>query len=80
MVKDMAEIYKCKYLLPCGHCDKYNIICEVNKTIKSSIKSYCDCQHDWTNRCGITDTKANIEYSMYICSKCGDVKAEKFAI
>lgn len=84
-------VEECKYLLPCGLCDKTNEECEKHKQELQSLQSYLRskyhifadnkvCEHDWVNRCGITDTKANIEYSMYTCSKCGDVKAEKFAI
>lgn len=53
----------CKYLLPCGDCDKYNIKCRANKE---------ECDHDWTLWSTLHSGFTNINNTkIYICRKCG---------
>lgn len=56
----------CKYILPCGRCDKLGAPCDANKV----------CNHNWIS-CGettITTKSTTIPIGCYeylLCEKCG---------
>lgn len=63
----MTELKKCKYLLPCGYCDKYDMPCKTKK-----------CKHHWMLVREYYDAN-NYKYIYeYVCDKCGETnRAEK---
>ena len=65
-----AQIDRCKYLLPCGICDKNNKPCSYNEPIVAY-----KCKHEFVFEKSIGDE----EYSTttYRCWKCGSVKIDK---
>ena len=64
------KIDRCKYLLPCGMCDKTNKPCSENKPIVAY-----KCEHEFVFEKSI----GTEEYSTttYRCWKCGSVKNDK---
>lgn len=69
----MVEIERCKYLLPCGYCDKYNIPCKASK--KDLMRYYGiaeedeeKCEHEWRYK-----GKNEIGH-YYKCIKCDTMK------
>jgi len=68
---------ECKYLLPCGYCDKNERICHirVKDTLDSCTEENNKCDHNYvplvqtyeTNP--VDNTKTTVFY--YKCSKCG---------
>lgn len=60
----------CKYLLPCGMCDKTNRPCSGNKPIVS-----CKCEHEFVfeKSVGTEDYSA----TTYKCWKCGSIKIDR---
>ncbi len=81
-----VEIYRCKYLLPCGYCDKYDIPCKAKKEdvynfyntpleedIKECDKDTNNCDHDWHYE-GAGFDNSSSAYERHRCSKCGMVK------
>lgn len=72
----MVEIERCKYLLPCGYCDKYDVPC---KASKEDLANYYNislteigCNHDWKFECHIENTARCGK--RYRCAKCGETK------
>ena len=65
---------KCKYLLPCGWCDRKNELCQMNNpiTIDTSITNVStnnpNHEHNWVCT-GISTTGSH-----YMCSICGMTK------
>ena len=65
---------KCKYLLPCGWCDRKNELCQMNNsiTIDTSITNVStnnpNHEHNWVCT-GISTTGSH-----YMCSICGITK------
>ena len=58
----------CKYILPCGRCEKRGAPCDA--TYKSS-----QCEHDWHMVGSVGGTKAR--YRVFVCSKCGEQQTER---
>ena len=79
----MVEIERCKYLLPCGYCDKYDMPCKTTK--EDLAKFYCVplntnttesiCNHDWRFKCSILNESGCAE--QHYCAKCGEIKTFK---
>lgn len=81
----MVEIERCKYLLPCGYCDKYDIHC---KATQEDLKNYYNipivntshateeteniCNHNWRYKGTIMNPDGCVE--LYLCDKCGEIK------
>lgn len=71
----------CKYMLPCGRCDKHGEVCEAFmneiKMVQEEFKGYKTkhCDHDWYVAGSAAGTKA--KYRVLICSKCGAQQTEK---
>lgn len=78
----MAEIKRCKYLLPCGYCDKYDIPCKVsredmanhyyNVTLTEKENNTFSCSHDWRLETSILNEDGYTE--RHHCAKCGETK------
>ena len=68
---------KCKYLLPCGMCDKYGYECDMNcdnKDYEQVISCIKYGDHEW--RFVKSETQGNMTRSVYECSKCKTQKHE----
>lgn len=84
----MVEIERCKYLLPCSYCDKYDIPC---KASKESLANYYNipianipateettedteniCNHNWRYKSTIMNPDGCVE--CYLCDRCGEIK------
>ena len=78
----MKEI--CKYRLPCGRCDKFDINCdltyqEIEFMSKLSEKSSEEeCEHEWKITGGTISSCNVVHY--YTCSKCGEKKSLSIGI
>jgi hypothetical protein len=76
----MIEIHRCKYLLPCGYCDKYDIPCkatdeDVSKHHALPIDNATECNHEWRFECSLCSIVDGVEYAeIYRCPKCGMTK------
>lgn len=62
----------CKYLLPCGRCDKFDTYCHVTY---EDIKTYNrvqtkECDHHW-----VYQGKDTADKKYYLCCKCGEHRA-----
>ena len=75
----MKEIKRCKYLLPCGYCDKYDIPCKASKkdlanyyNIPLAEETEDICNHDWRFECSIINEAGCAE--RHRCAKCGETK------
>lgn len=77
-----VEICRCKYLLPCGYCDKYDIPCKAkgedmvnfyNIPLAEDIK---ECDHDWRFLQECYDDDNHIFLNKYFCAHCGEIKYE----
>ena len=73
-----AEICRCKYLLPCGYCDKYDIPCKAKKEdlfnfYNIPLEDIKECEHEWE----LTESSLDPIYVTlhYVCSKCGEKKS-----
>lgn len=66
----------CKYILPCGYCDKYDVPCKaiINdiKEIQNDFESYKKehCDHNWESIL-VVDQGGLRRRTEYRCSKCG---------
>lgn len=79
---------RCKYLLPCGRCDKRGAPCDA--TIKgleayNSMKSpKCECKHKWIERLEKTDLHNGCGESYYIqrkyCVECGVIEERMYTL
>lgn len=74
----------CKYMLPCGRCDKHGEPCEalINelKMMQEEFEAYKKkhCEHDWRIVGSVAGTKA--QYQVFVCSKCGAQQTQKTII
>ena len=76
-----VEICRCKYLLPCGYCDKYDMPCKANKEDMVNFynislaedKKEEECKHEW-EMTGHSIDPFNVIYH-YVCSRCGEKKS-----
>lgn len=82
------EEFKCKYLLPCGHCDKFDKVCDHNKP--STVQGVPLTQNeDYIREVLDTEIKTamcihewepvnsiNTAGYVYRCRKCGTTKTE----
>lgn len=77
-----VEILRCKYLLPCGYCDKYDMPCKASKedtvnfynipnAIEETKNSSNNCDHNWEY---IYTSLSYPVYEYYRCTKCGETK------
>ena len=77
---------RCKYLLPCGKCDKFGKTCEAT-TDTETLKMYDsltfptkECEHDWAVESRIAYPPIADEIPYYtvrlICRKCRATKTE----
>ena len=87
-MKELTKEFKCKYLLPCGHCDKFDKVCDQNKPF--TIKGVPLTQdEDYIKEVLDTQTKmaicihewepmntVNTAGYVYRCKKCGAMKTE----
>lgn len=86
-----TEIYRCKYLLPCSYCDKYDIPCkakredlvnysvlhgEISEEVATDIKNALNCNHDWRYE-GTGFNNSSSAYEIHRCNKCGMTKEVK---
>lgn len=79
----MKEIKRCKYLLPCGYCDKYDIPCKASKedmanyynTPNTVEETENICNHDWRFECTVFNEAECIE--RHYCTRCGETKSIK---
>lgn len=75
----------CKYRLPCGRCDKFDIPCDLTiediERTEKEISTKEECEHDW-----IFETESTNDYNengepYYLttkhCTKCGNIKTLK---
>lgn len=68
---------QCKYLLPCGYCDKNERICHIREKeiLDSCTEELSTCSHDYAllGETYETDYAGNIRTITYHykCSKCG---------
>lgn len=60
----------CKYRLPCGICDKYDMDCCAPKEK--------ECEHDWALDETVIGSFSVANY--YVCSKCGEKKSLSLSI
>lgn len=73
----MDIIKHCKYLLPCGHCDKFDRTCnqymeiQITESTGSTVTNQIDHEHEWV--C----TGISTIGSSYRCIICGINKEEK---
>lgn len=90
MVKDMVEIYKCKYLLPCGYCDKYNTQCKADRerVVSTPAELYKNLKEEFELHDKDTSTSIcnhawyydsyiddiNGRTEKHVCNYCGKVK------
>lgn len=73
----------CKYFLPCGYCDKYDVPCkttsdgiidynvligEIDSETAEEMKKYNCCEHEWRYKGQSTNGHH------YECIKCGTMK------
>lgn len=77
----LTVIEKCKYLLPCGHCDKFDRLCNYNTPIELNheyiegsqkvriFDNKTDCDHQWSWQ--RSTSKGDL---LYICKCCGAIK------
>lgn len=84
----ITKEFTCKYLLPCGHCDKFDKICDQNKpfTIKGvpltkdedNIKEILDTQTEKAIcvHDWVPMNSINTAGYVYRCRKCGTMKTE----
>lgn len=66
---------RCKYLLPCGRCDKRGAPCDATAKqleIYDSLESPEECEHEW--RYHGCDTVGHSGH-YYVCMKCGAMKS-----
>ena len=71
----------CKYKLPCGRCDKYDIPCEMSEVMpipmtmdtEDGIK---ECEHTWYLRSDNLHEGDMKIVKVYQCMKCGMTKME----
>lgn len=74
-----VEIKRCKYLLPCGYCDKYDIPCKAKKEDLFNFYNVPNtedikkCEHKWEEVGHSVDPDYVIYH--YVCSKCGEKKS-----
>ena len=76
----------CKYMLPCGMCDKYDIECKLLVTMASTndeisndeLKDNNDseCEHNWYLRSNKFDEYEMCFVKTYECLKCGAINRE----
>lgn len=80
----MVEIERCKYLLPCGYCDKYEIPCKAsredmtnyyNVPLTKEENNTFSCNHDWRFESSIINEDGCTE--RHRCTKCGETKTFK---
>lgn len=78
----------CKYLLPCGRCDKYDKPCNMSikdfknynilsskEELKSETKFECNhkkCNHKWE----LSKNNSPASKRYYVCAYCGAMKEE----
>lgn len=65
----------CKYILPCGYCDKYDMPCKATEK-DTEIKNTFNCDHDWHYE-GTGFGNSSSAYERYRCTKCGMFKEVK---
>lgn len=70
---------RCKYILPCGRCDKRGAPCDA--TVKQlevydSLESPKECKHNWVLEEQET-IKQKVFYKRYKCSICGKERMVK---
>ena len=59
----------CRYMLPCGYCEKYSVPCQAEPDSQDKILSINqECEHDWVYLI------SNKSGDHYICSKCKEIK------
>lgn len=79
-MKEIIEKINCKYILPCGRCDRHGNVCDVfeyerfkeQKEQEELITLNDCCDHDWAAQ------GSDIYGTYYICNKCGSVKRERY--
>mgnify|MGYP003322350931 CR=1 FL=1 len=70
----MIEVVeKCKYLLPCGRCDKFNRDCDKNIRFPTV---QINCEHDLEFVESKTFASDFTRQELYRCTKCGSEKYE----
>lgn len=60
---------KCKYILPCGRCEKTNTFCDSTQS-----HSEKECDHDWKCVGEYFNLESFTGGERYICSKCNATK------
>ena len=74
----MLKVIKhCKYLLPCGHCDKFDAPCsqydsfKLSETTLTTLTNQINHEHKWVCN-GMSTIGAH-----YVCTICGITKTEQ---
>jgi hypothetical protein len=74
----MAEIERCKYFLPCGYCDKYDIPCKASKENLANYYGISDvpkeCEHNWQFVQQYWNSETHKFFNKYVCTECGNVE------
>ena len=61
----------CKYILPCGRCDKTHKICDLPQ---SDLGKEKECDHDWKYAGEYFNLESFTGGERYVCSKCNATK------
>lgn len=65
-----VEFYRCKYLLPCGRCEKKGAPCDCDIEFEPK-----ECEHEWYNVGSVSGSKSR--YEVFVCSKCDEQLTRK---
>lgn len=78
----MNVIQDCKYMLPCGWCDKYNRFCNMVESIKIGVP-ISECKHNWITEKAEAVTKEEAGCTTYYtlrCSICGKKRIKRVEV
>ena len=73
----------CKYLLPCGWCDKYDRRCNVSLEEFEFFNKEEQCNHNWVTEKAETATKEEagcVTYYTLRCSICGKKRIKRVEV